>query len=309
MKTIDKIEIEIKKFILRIFNKDKYYSYKNYLKLENKKSQLDPKLIEELKKYNELIKTKKELNFKHSGHLGDLIYALPVIKEIAKKNKCNLYVNLNKKFKGYHHKHPAGKVMITEKIYEMVYPLLNYQDYINKVDIYDGESIDIDLDLFRKLPISLQFNSCRWYFHITGVQTDLSKPFIDVPEHPNLKNKVVIIKTPRAKNPFLDYSFIKKYNGVIFLGTKQEYLGIKKYIPNIEFYDTKNFFELAQIIKSCRFYVSNQTFGYALAEGLKVKRLLEANPEFPVIFPIGGEGKDVYFQHNFEKVFEEYYNS
>jgi len=308
MKTKTVVSNEIIKFVLRVFNKQGYFRFKNKLRLEEKKAELEEDFVEDLKNITFLIKTKKVLNFKHSGHLGDLIYALPVIKEIAKDKKCNLFVNINQEFKGYYHKHPAGKVMITERIYNMLFPLLDYQNYLNEVSIYNGEVIDVDLDLFRKLPISLQFNSSRWYFHVTGIQTDLSVPFIDVPEHPSIKNKVIVIKTQRATNPFLDYSFIKKYKEILFVGTKQEYNDLKSDIPNLEFHDSKDFLELAQIIKSCKFYLSNQTFGYALAEGLKVNRILEANPEFPVISPIGGEGKDVYFQHNFESVFEEFYN-
>ena len=61
---------------------------------------------------------------------------------------------------------------------------------------------------------------------------------------------------------------------------------------------------MAQIIKSCKFFIGNQGLGYALAEALKVPRLLEGNPDFPVIFPIGKKSFDFYHQIHFEKFFK-----
>ena len=40
-----------------------------------------------------------------------------------------------------------------------------------------------------------------------------------------------------------------------------------------------------------------------MAEGLKVPRLLEASPDFPVVFPVGNNGYDFYHQNHFEKFF------
>ena len=50
---------------------------------------------------------KKEISFLHSGHLGDVINALPVIKELSKNHICNLYLQTKKllptKIIGYKH--------------------------------------------------------------------------------------------------------------------------------------------------------------------------------------------------------------
>ena len=42
---------------------------------------------------------------------------------------------------------------------------------------------------------------------------------------------------------------------------------------------------------------------YPMAEALKVPRLLEACPEFPVVQPVGLDAYDFYFQPQFEKWF------
>ena len=40
--------------------------------------------------------------------------------------------------------------------------------------------------------------------------------------------------------------------------------------------------------------------GYAIAESLKVPRLLEACPEMPYVHPVGENAYDFYFQEHFE---------
>ena len=62
---------------------------------------------------------------------------------------------------------------------------------------------------------------------------------------------------------------------------------------------------MAEIIKSCKIFIGNLSLGYHLAEGLKVPRLLETNPEFPLVYPNGGKGYDFYFQIHFEKIFQQ----
>ena len=53
---------------------------------------------------------------------------------------------------------------------------------------------------------------------------------------------------------------------------------------------------MAEIIKASKFYIGNMSFQYILAEGLKVPRLLEASPDFPVVFPVGPNAFDSYHQ-------------
>ena len=60
---------------------------------------------------------------------------------------------------------------------------------------------------------------------------------------------------------------------------------------------------MANIIKSSKFFLGNSSIAYPIAEALKVPRLLEACPNFPIIQPIGKEAFDFYYQPHFEKLF------
>ena len=130
--------------------------------------------------------------------------------------------------------------------------------------------------------------------------------FVD--EHPIINNRIVIQRTFRFRNIYINYEFIKNYESALFVGIKEEYDDLKKQVPNLEFYEPKDFLEIAQIIKSSKFFIGNQSVCYPIAEALKVPRLLEASPEFPVVQPVGKDAFDFYFQPHFEKWFDYLYN-
>lgn len=147
-------------------------------------------------------------------------------------------------------------------------------------------------------------NSSKWYFHITGVHADLHKPFLDTQEHDKIKNKIVISRSLRNKNTFIDYSFLNDFcDQLIFIGLKDEYLDLKKVIPELKHYDPLDFFEISQIIKSSKFFLGNQSSPFAIAEGLKVPRLLENTYDVHDVEPTGGNCYDFFYQTHFEKFF------
>ena len=298
-----------KKIIYKLFkSKSDYNTFKTDLAIEDQVSFFKNDFEPQLNKIDEAIREKKELNFLHSGHCGDLIYSLPIIKKLSNSHKCNFYLGINKKLNDIHFKHPSGNVFIDKKMSNLILPLLKTQKFINRVQEYNNETIDINLDLFRKLPISLNFNSPRWYFHLTGQNLDLREPYLHVEDHLKFKKKIVVLRSFRFRNHFINYKFLNKFqNDLIFIGLKDEYMDLKKQIPKLDYYNPINFLEMAQIIKSSKFFVGNQSIGIALAEALKIPRLLEKCPGFPVVQLEGGECYDFYFQNHFEKWFKHLY--
>ncbi len=298
----------MKSLIWKFLNKKKYQN----LKYINRKKRIldfyETRIRKKIIENTEIIKEKNELNFVHSGHLGDLIYSFPVVKEIAKTHKCNFYVRINKKMPLNYPNHPSGNVYLDERIVNLVLPLIKNQSFINKCGIYKNEKINLDLDFFREIPIDIRFHSVRWYMHLTGVQPDMNSPFLESNEHKSIKNNIIIVRSPRYRNDFINYKFLNNIKDkIICIGLKQEYEDLRKHINHLEFYDCKDFFELSQIIKSSRLFIGNECFAYSVAEGLKVPRLLEASPDFPVVFPIGNKGYDFYHQIHFEKLFNKLY--
>jgi hypothetical protein len=299
----------IKKYFYKIVNKEKYYNYKAK-NLEKEKIKIFKERAEKkIENIPDSIKNKKELSFLHSGHLGDIINSLPVIKELSKTHKCNLYIESNRPIPNNvkYNEHPSGQVFLNNKNTSMLLPLLKQQPYIQDVNEYNNESIDIDFNLFRELPLNFNLDSVRWYFHISGIHTDLSTPYLFVEKNNLFKEKIVIIRSIRRKNYLINYNFLKHYKNLLFIGLTNEYNDLKKEVPNLEFYDCKDFLEMTQIIQSSKFFLGNLSLGYTLAEGLKIPRLLEACPDFPLVYPNGKNAYDFYFQKHFEKFFDVLY--
>ena len=304
----------IKKLFYKLTNKDKHFYYKMNLKkaasikqnVKLFKTEFEKKIIN----IHNNIANKKELSFLHYGHLGDVVNSLPIVKELSKTHKCNFYIQAKKPLEpnARHYKRFGDHVFLTKTNVDMLLPLFMKQPYIHKVDKYTNQEIDIDLNLIREMPINHDLDSVRWYFQLTGVHSDLSVPYLFVVPHKVIKNKVVIIRNARRKNSFTNYKFLKKYENLLFIGLNDEYEDLKKEVPNLEFYDCKDFLEMAQIIKSSKLFLGNLSFGYTIAEGLKIPRLLEAGPDFPVVYPNGKNAYDFYFQEHFEKWFSHLYH-
>ena len=75
------------------------FSIISKLKINKKKhvKELDNKIINYIDSIEKKIKKKRSITFLHSGHLGDLINSLPVVKEISKRVKCSFLININPK--------------------------------------------------------------------------------------------------------------------------------------------------------------------------------------------------------------------
>ena len=295
------MKLNIQKYYCQLFNNKKYKRLKEESKIKKSIEIFESKYKNYLYGIKDKIENNKKITFLHSGHLGDLIYALPVIKELSKNHECHFYIQANKKIPVEYYKHPAGSVFIDDRMLNLFLPLMKKQIFIHKVEKYTNQEIDINFDIFRTLPVNLNFNSPRWYFHIAGIQVDLAAPYMDVDPHEKILNKIIIHRTFRHRNQFINYKFLDNYKDLVFIGTKDEFEDLKQDVKNLEFYDCKDYLDMARVIKGCKFFIGNQSVAYPMAEALKVPRILEAEPNFPVVQPIGKNSFDFYYQPHFEK--------
>ena len=297
----------INNFFLKLwyktFNIRKYKNFKNNnrtaVKVKYYNSHIYSKIIDIEKKIEE----KNELSFLHSGQLGDLVYSLATIKELSKTHKCKLFVQVDKSMPPTY-TDTEKKYLISSRAGNLILPLLKAQSFLDMVSIYNGEKIDINLDLFRDVPINLSFYSTRWFSHLVGVNINVANTFLSVEPHSLIKNKIVIHRSPRYRNAYINYKFLNNVENLLCIGLRSEFNELKKEITNLQFHDCKDFLEMAQIIAASKFYIGNMSFQYILSEGLKTPRLLEASPDFPVVFPVGAKAFDSYHQNHFENFFK-----
>ena len=251
------------------------------------------------------IQNKNELTFKHSGHSGDIIYSLPAIKALSAGRTAILYLQIDQpaRFPSGMTPHPVGDVKLNNFMAEALLPLLCGQPYLSKVEIYAGQAVDYDLDVFRELWLPLdRGHIAHWYFWVYGVAGDLSEPWLHISECQQSDNTIVLARSHRYRNDSLDFSFLNTCGEIRFVGTRAEYEDMKSVLPGLRYVECKDFLCLARTIRSARFFIGNQSFPYALAEALKVPRILEVSPLCPNVIPAGENAYEAFFQPAFENI-------
>ena len=71
-------------------------------------------------------------------------------------------------------------------MFKMLKPLISNQKYINNFQIFNDESIDVNFDLIRELPINLLFDNTRYATLLTGVHPDLYSEFLSADNHKDI---------------------------------------------------------------------------------------------------------------------------
>ncbi len=250
----------------------------------------------------------------HSGSIGDTIAAIPAMNEFYRKTKRKiiLYFTNNQKAEYYpgatHGTRNEGNdmVMLNEKVIEMLIPLFKSQECIEDCKIYSNQHIDIDLNKIRETFVNMPLGCIsRWYFYVfPDLACDLSKQWLFIPDEAEdlARGKIIITRTERYLNPLIEYSFMKKYEqDCLFVGTDIEYaIFITRYKLDIKRLIIKDFLQLAQAIKQCKFHLSNQTMCFQLSSGLKHPRIVELCSYAPNVIPIGENAFDFYGQQALE---------
>lgn len=246
-----------------------------------------------------------EITFKHSGNAGDIIYALPAIKALSAGRPARLFLKLDVPVSSWTEKeHPIGKVGLNAPMVEFLRPLLEHQVWLSSIQIHNGEAVDYDLDMFREVPNIKgdRGDIAHWYFWMFAVSADLSQSWLEVRPPPVPSAKIVLARSPRYHNPFINYAFLRDFGEIDFVGTPSEFEEMKQTLPKLRHLECGDFLQLARVIKAARFFIGNQSFPYAVAEALKVPRILEVCPDIPNVIPAGGNTGEAFFQPNFEKL-------
>lgn len=237
---------------------------------------------------------KETISYKHSGNCGDLIFSLSCIRQRYYDTDCkaDIYLHLNQPSTFTDATHPVGNVMLNQTMYDMVRPLLLEQEYVNSVEVYDNQEIDYNLDLFRLECKNLSAGDIKLWHTIpypelrcaTHNQVLWADKMVSGCEY------VVINRSSRYNNPLIDYTQIAELGmNMYFVGVEREYEVMKAICPEVEYYPVKDFKQMAELIAGCEYFFGNQSMAFAIAEQMKVKRVLEQYYGCPNVIPNGGE--------------------
>lgn len=211
--------------------------------------------------------------FRSSGNLGDVIYSLPTVRALTSEAFYLIQPEVLAHYGSNVSYHPSGPYRIKREFAKQLLPLLKAQSYVKDAKLYEGETIDIDLELMRDLKIDFRKgNLPEYYSEAFGVEVDLTSPWLDAEPDDRFRNKVLVSRSHRYRNNF-DYSFLRD---IVFVGLTEEYQDYRQLTDSKppHFFPTDHL-QLSQAIKACKLFIGNQSFAFALAEGLKVPRVLE----------------------------------
>lgn len=247
------------------------------------------------------------ISFKFSGFCGDVIHYLAGIKRVCEDmdRKAIIYIWLDRVGMLYEGaQHPYEGKMINRYAFDMLRPLLLYQSYIHNVLIFNGEPILVDMDKIREAQLGMPYgNLAHWLgMRFSDMQADLSERWIDTPPlsmyahqpHRDISESIIVNRTSRYQNELISYYFLKDYDNVVFTGLESEYWNFRHQwnLQNLKLLKVEDFLELATVISRCKLFIGNQSMCFAIAEALKVPRILEICPFAPNVHPVG---RDAYY--------------
>jgi len=276
--------------------------------------------------------------FKFSQFPGDLINFLPGIKHVCERDnkQAILILGLDINWQSVGALTRKSPATISKETFESLKPLLLSQPYIAQVlsweefapdtyklwcdffkilrtpkemiefhDLYFSHTF-VDLDKIYLTPTNIPYgNIHRWpWYCYPDMACDLSKPWLDVEPDDTYQDYIVINRTQRSRNESINYKFLKNYEKVLFVGHPDECVQFQKETQALILYqETTNILQLATVIRSCKFFIGNQSLAFALAEAMKVPRILETCSYLPNVIPSGEKAFDFYFQSTLEYYF------
>jgi hypothetical protein len=242
--------------------------------------------------------TQKTISFKFSGFSGDIVWYLNAIQQACAglEKKAAIYIWLDQPGKSYEGaEHPYGEVMVTRYAFDMLKPLVMNQPYVESFEPWNGEHIHVDMDKLRQVIVGMPYgNLAHWIgMKFIDMQPDWSEPWITTDNRisilTGMENKIIINRTSRFRNHHISYFFLKDYQDrVLFAGLPIEHEEFNKtWNLKTDYLQVTDFLDLARHVSACKFFIGNQSMCFAIAEGLKVPRILEVCIYAPNVHPVG----------------------
>jgi hypothetical protein len=240
------------------------------------------------------------LAFRHSGRLGDIVCALPLVKRMAEQRgtAADFYIpnDIPSRLDGNVY-HPGGEWMVSRGLFDFIEPLIAAQPYIARLHFVPSAALPadaIDLDRFRAGDLNLKAGMIQgWYRKAFGVAFALEDAWLGVPDAPALGGErfdVLVNHTTRFCNTRIDYGVLQPAGRVGFVGLGYEYDEFIRSsgLTGVVHVTVRDALQLARHLVDARVVVGNQSLCFAIAEGLKVTRALEVYEPVPTAIPVGG---------------------
>lgn len=241
--------------------------------------------------------------FKHSGAMGDLIYALSVMHA---QGGGEFYLHLNQlDWIGQHYYGSPPSAFhqgrMTESDLAWMQSFLAQQDYITRVGALEPSTeISVNLDRFRPVFVGHPTNYLAIYAGVHGLDPETlgQQPWLQAEPCPVPGRTIAINRTarwrPDSTEHWQELTDQDIESQAYFLGLESEYLDFVAQTGwrTIPYVPTQTLADLAQRIAGAEVFIGNQSQCYALAVALGVPEIhLETRRDLPL------DRNECYFPH------------
>jgi hypothetical protein len=232
-----------------------------------------------------IIRRGLQQTFYHSGDYGDIIAALPILKQ---QGGGHLII-------GPQHANVAGRVprvAMTPERYAGIAPLLEQQSYIKSVRYSPNHNeAERDFSTFRFGGWNQKDNLAEWQGRHLGRLELEQLPWIELPEF-TWNGRVIVARTHRYHNPEFPWKLIgdKYKDQLLFVGFPDEHQTMQQIMGRtIERANTANLLDVVRLIAGAKRVFTNQTVIWWIAAGLGKKTVQESwDKELNSIIPRRG---------------------
>lgn len=224
--------------------------------------------------------------FNHSGNIGDVIYSLYFVYEfVVARNLSKPVFNIQIDCPADHYaSHPSGAFLLDEAAAAFLRPLLDkYGRFASVTVSREVPRSALDLSRFRRLRLNFAAGDIRgYYYNLTGehLPQDFARPLFVPEKDPRLRDRIILIRTGRYNNCFLDYGCLREIRDkLVFFGLPQEHEQFCGEFFQVEYFPVRDAAEAAELMGGARGVIGNPSGLYTIAECLNVPRVL-LSPEF-----------------------------
>lgn len=230
----------------------------------------------------------ERLSFLHPGTFGDTIYGMCAVKLLG---GGDVYIKLNgmnevawNAFGAVNAGPHAGRY--TKSDLDFLFPLLDYQSYIHRLNVWRNEDVTHDLGNHYKFttgPKGWQGNQTECYAMVCGLDINQYKkqllldPWLESVNPIKIPGRPIVInRTPRylqGRDPkdtsWAEWIADGLNDMAVFVGTEEEHEDFnQRFNANVPHQPVSDMLELARIIQGSEMFIGNQSMPLAVAIGL-----------------------------------------
>lgn len=220
----------------------------------------------------------KVLTYRHGGDRGDVLFALPVIRQNGRGTVYLEAVNYTRE-------------RLTPDKWCGLDRILKAQPYIADVLPWKNEAVDINLNDFRATMFRyvrhrhhIDRHIADWTAQVCNLPTTIKdEPWLTIPD-PVAVAPVVIARSGPGRPPHAVYhgqnfpwgQVLQKYKkDAVFVGTELEHEIFQAVFGDITWHKTDTLYEVAQVIAGAKLFVGSQSAPHAIAQAVGVATVLE----------------------------------